>query len=80
MIAAAGCTNYVPPAVTSQERLAQCTRDKVNCLDACMPAPEWAVIPGFGWVYVPGREYLCQSHCDREEEACWLQPSDSSSG
>jgi hypothetical protein len=35
-----------------------------------MPSPEWAVIPILGWVYVAGREYLCQSHCDREEEAC----------
>jgi hypothetical protein len=35
-----------------------------------MPSPEWAVIPILGWVYVAGGEYLCQSHCDRAEEAC----------
>jgi hypothetical protein len=80
MIATSGCTNYAPPAVISQERQALCTRDKVNCLDACMPNVEWAVVPGLGWIYVPGREYLCQSHCDRAEQACWLRPTDPSSG
>jgi hypothetical protein len=48
----------------------------MNCLDDCMPNVEWAVIPILGWIYVPGRQYLCQSHCDRAQEACWLQPSD----
>jgi len=75
MIAAAGCTSHEPSAGVAYDRRVQCTRAKVNCLDDCMPNVEWAVIPILGWIYVPGRQYLCQSHCDRMEEACWLQPS-----
>ena len=80
IIAASGCSNHVHarPADTSQERRAQCTADKVNCLDECMPNPQWAVIPVIGWIYVPGSEYLCQSHCDRAEAACWLHSPDPS--
>jgi hypothetical protein len=75
MIAAAGCAVHEAPAGVSQERRSQCTQDKVTCLDDCMPNVEWAVIPIVGWIYVPGREYLCQSHCDQAEQDCWLQPS-----
>ena len=79
-IAASGCTDYehAPPAGVSQERRAVCTRDKEDSLDDCMPNVEWAVVPGLGWIYVAGGEYLCQSHCDRAEDDCWRQPSDPS--
>ena len=70
MLAASGCTSRAPSAPIAYESRVRCTADKVNCVDACMPNVEWAVIPGFGWVYVPGSEYLCQSHCDRAEDAC----------
>ena len=73
-IAASGCTSHAPSAAVSYERRVRCTQDQVKCLDDCMPNPEWAVIPVLGWVYVPGREYLCQSHCDCAQEAC-LAPS-----
>ena len=75
MIAASGCAVHEPPAAVSQDRRSQCTQDKEICLDDCMPNVGWAVIPILGWIYVPGREYLCQSHCDNAEEDCWLQPS-----
>ena len=77
MIVASGCTTvHAPPADVSQQRRAMCTRDQENCLDDCMPNPGWAVIPVLGWIYVPGREQLCQSHCRNVKEACWYQPSD----
>jgi len=79
MIAASGCTSHAPSAGVPYERRVQCTQDKVNCVDDCMPNVEWAVVPILGWVYVAGGEFLCQSHCDGAEEACLgLQPSESS--
>jgi hypothetical protein len=41
-----------------------------------MPVVEWAVVPVVGWIYVAGGEFLCQSHCEHEEEACLREASD----
>ena len=72
IIATSGCSGSVhaPPAGVSYARQSQCTRDQMDCVADCMPNVEWAVIPGLGWVYVPAREYLCQSHCDHAEATC----------
>jgi hypothetical protein len=77
MIVASGCANvHTPPAGVSQQIRAKCTLDRERCLDDCMPNPVWAVIPVLGWIYVPGREYLCQSHCESIQEDCWYAPPD----
>jgi hypothetical protein len=78
VIVASGCTTvYAPPAGVSQQRRAICTLDQESCLADCMPNPSWAVIPILGWIYVPGREYLCKSHCENVRDACLHQVSDS---